>query len=306
MAEVALDSDPVDTPTDAPTDAPAPATGAPGSALADTPDAPVVTPADWPADWRTKLAAGDEKALKRLERFQSPADILKSYRALEQKVSSGEIKAVTPFPDKGTAAEQKAWRTEQGLPETPDKYDLKLDNGLVIGDADKPIIDEFLKDAHGRNMPPGMVKSTVEWYFKNQEALRIAQEKADIELGAKTQDELRGDWGNDYRRNINQIKALLGTAPEGVSELIEGARLADGSPLANHPGALRFLASLAHQINPVATVVPNASGNVASAIDDEIKSIETTMREKPAAYRKDKGMQDRYKELLGARSRVKN
>src|SRR5512135_169053 len=46
---------------------------------------------DWPDDWREKLAGNDEKALKRLGRFASPAGIFKSFRELEAKFSRGEL-----------------------------------------------------------------------------------------------------------------------------------------------------------------------------------------------------------------------
>jgi hypothetical protein len=73
----------------------------------------------WGDGWREHLAAGDDKARARLERFQTPTDIFKSYRALEQRVSSGELKANLPFPDKGTDEEKAAWRKDAGIPTSP-------------------------------------------------------------------------------------------------------------------------------------------------------------------------------------------
>ena len=65
-----------------------------GDASAETIEASA--PADWPADWRQKLAGEDKKTLERLGRMASPADLFKSYRALEQKVSAGELKKGLP------------------------------------------------------------------------------------------------------------------------------------------------------------------------------------------------------------------
>src|SRR3546814_16344446 len=61
----------------------------------------------WPDDWREQMAAGDEKELKRLQRFTSPLTMRKSQHALEQQLSSGEFKtAVGPDapPDQNAQA----------------------------------------------------------------------------------------------------------------------------------------------------------------------------------------------------------
>ncbi len=68
----------------------------------------------------------------RLDRFDSPAAVAKSYRELEAKVSSGELKApVKPPAADAKPEEVAAWRKEQGLPETAQAYveGLKLPNG---------------------------------------------------------------------------------------------------------------------------------------------------------------------------------
>ena len=54
-----------------------------------TPPAPPVAepPADWNPDWREKIAKGDEKMLKRLSRFASPAALAESYVQVSSKLS---------------------------------------------------------------------------------------------------------------------------------------------------------------------------------------------------------------------------
>src|SRR5687767_3918859 len=53
--------------------------------------------AKWPDNWRQEMTGGDEKELKQAERYLTPADVWKKTRSLEQKLSSGEYKAVVPF-----------------------------------------------------------------------------------------------------------------------------------------------------------------------------------------------------------------
>lgn len=256
----------------------------------------------WTDGWRQQLAANDEKEVKRLERFNSPEDIYRSYRALEQRMSSGELRSVLPKDAK--PEELAKWRTENGVPEAPDKYDLKFENGLVVGEEDKPIIDGFLKVAHGRNYTNEQVKDAVAWYYGEVDRQAEERNQQDQQATQKAQDELRAKWGNDYRGNMNRIHAMLDTAPQGVKEEFLAGRLADGTPIGSSTKMLEYMAHLARQINPVATVVPGAGGNITGAIEDEIGKIEKVMRENRSAYNKDEKMQSRYRELLDARSRL--
>lgn len=265
------------------------------------PSEPAADPQDWPDDWRTKLAGGDEKTLKKLERFNSVNDVVKWAQNLEKKMSSGEFKQA--LDDDATEEEVKQWREQNGIPESPDGYDLDVD-GLVVGDDDKPYLDEFLKEAHESNMPNEMVQKVVAWHYQNIEQQKEAMAEADADFQAEAQQALREEWGGEYKQNINQIKNLLSTAPEGIEERLLGGRTADGKVVGNDPETLKWLSGLARQINPVATVVPGAGANQASAVQDEISQIETTMRTEPDKYWKDPKMQARLQELYSAQERL--
>lgn len=267
----------------------------------DKPTEPAGAPQDWPDDWRTRLAGNDEKTLKKLERFSSINDVVKWAQNLEKKMSSGEFKQA--LDDDATEEEVKQWREQNGIPENPDGYDLDVD-GLVVGEDDKPFLDEFLKEAHESNMPNEMVQKVVAWHYQNIEQQKEAMAEADADFQAEAQQTLREEWGGEYKQNINQIKNLLSTAPEGIEERLLGGRTADGKVVGNDPETLKWLSGLARQINPVATVVPGAGANQASAVQDEIAQIETTMRTEPDKYWKDPKMQSRLQELYQAQERL--
>lgn len=256
----------------------------------------------WGDGWRDQLSAGDEKAAARLQRFDSPEAIWRSYRAMEQRMSSGELRSALPKDAK--PEEVTKWRQENGIPESPDKYNLTFEDGLVIGDEDKPIIDGFLKSAHTANMTGEQVKGALSWYYGEVERQSSEREAADKKVQTETEDALRGKWGNDYRTNLNRINALLDTAPTGLKDAFLHGRLADGTPIGSSAGMLEFMALLSRQINPVGTVVPGAGANMGNAIADEITKIEKVMREDRKAYNKDEAMQARYRELLSARERL--
>lgn len=276
------------------------------SALSDIEDKPVAAPADWPEDWRDKFADGDEKELKRLGRFKSPVDIMKSYRAMETKLSSGDLKA-------GLAAdasedEVAAYRKDNGIPEAPDGYLESLPDGLVVGEDDKAMADSFLERVHAKNAPPEFVNEALSWYQDLKETEASQRSEADEQARVNSTDELRGEWGGQYTPTMNSIKAMLQSGPtqeDGTfDELVMQSRTADGTPFASHPDVLRWLADQSKLANPAGFITPAAGKTQAQSIQDEMAEIEKVMRTNRSAYNKDQKMQARYLELAGAQEKL--
>ncbi len=260
----------------------------------------------WPDQWRQQMAGDDAKALKQLERYESPAAIWKKARALEQRLSSGELRST--LPNDANEEQVKAWRAENGIPEAPEKYDLTFPDGLVIGEEDKPAIDDFLKAAHKANYSPDQVKESVRWYYDFQERQTEVRAQADERIKQESEDALRGEWGQDYRGNLQRVHNLLDAAPGGLKEQLLNGRLADGTPIGSSPDALRWIVQVARELNPTGVIAPNAGGNVGQAIDDEIAKFEKMMGDRTSDYWKgpmaDKN-QARLRDLYAARERSK-
>ncbi len=305
------DPAPAPQPTPAPTPTPTPApdpSPAPAPEPAPSPS-PTPAPADgyWPEDWRTNLSGGDEKLLKRLERYQSPGDITKALIGLQTKISAGEMRSI--LPKNATQEQINAWREENGIPASPDKYDLKLDKGLVIGETDQPVIDNILKAVHEKNGSHEIATGMAQLYFKLKEDSEVAQQELDRTAAQKAEDALRTEWGSEFRPNLNAIDNLFAMAPAELKDLIKFGRLADGSPIMANAGAIKWLNQLAREINPATTLIPNAGANLSGAIDDEIKKIETDMgapkgTKEYKAYWEDDKRQARYRDLLNARDKA--
>lgn len=256
----------------------------------------------WREDWRTQIAGTDEAIAKRLSRYSSPKDVANALLSVQNRISAGELRSA--LPKNATDDQVKAWRQENGIPEAPDKYELKLADGLVVGDDDKPLIDNLLKSMHKVNAPAGIASEVVNFYYATKEAEEAARQQKDADAARASSDALHAEWGAEFRPNMNMIEGLLDTAPAGVKDLIKFGRLSDGTPIMAHPDAIRWLNNMAREINPVTTVVPNAGANVSGAIDDELKKIETTMRTDRKAYNADEKMQQRYRDLLNAKERA--
>jgi len=260
----------------------------------------------WPEDWRQRIAGEDEKALKRLARYGSPADVGKALLEAQNKLASGKHKQSAEAPPEGASEEElTAWRKENGIPETPDGYMDALPDGLVIGDDDKAILDSFLAQAHATNRSPADVAGVMDWYVGMQEQLAEEQQKADAEFRLGSRDELRDEWGADYKSNINMISGAFVDAPEGLRDSIMGARMPDGSLLGDNVAAVQWLSGLGRQLNPAAALLPSDGQGGIASIDEEIASIEKMMKNNRKAYNADTKIQERYRELVAARDRIR-
>ena len=113
-------------------------------------------------------------------------------------------------------------------------------------------------------------------------------------------------WGAEYTGNINLINGMLSSAPEGVRENILGARLADGTELANHPDTLKWLASMARTVNPQITVDLPGSGGIED-LNTEIARLHKLSGDYNGEYWKGpmaQQNQDKYAKLLAERERI--
>lgn len=261
----------------------------------------------WPADWQDRVSKGDEKRAAVLKRYASPEAVADALIAAQNRIRSGELRPTLPANAK--PEELATWRKDNGIPEKPADYDLKFDNGVVIGEQDKPVIDKFLAAAHEQNMRPEQVKATVAWYYQEQE--RIAEEMAqrDEEHRLETLDALNVEWGKDFRREINMIHGVLARFPDDVRQALEGARLPDGRGLFNHPEVMRGFAAIARELNPAGVLAPSGGGDIAQTLKTEIEQIEKWMsapRKSPDGkkYWEDDKVQARYRDLLDMRMKM--
>jgi hypothetical protein len=298
----------------APTSSPPPASAPPTSpSILGTPpadgaavDPPAAHPATWPADWRDQFAAGDPKVKAKLDRYTTPADLAKAYRSMEAKLSSGELKSTVPFPEKGTHAEQQAWRQAQGVPDRPEDYKIELKNGMVVGEADKPIVDEFTKRAHELNWTPKQVSDVLQFYYDRQDAQTQQLNELDAQRKLSAEDTLRAELGNEYRATVNMVNNYLSADPDFAERLL-GGRLADGTRIADDPAFIKWMANQVREINPLAALVPAGADQVRT-VSDRKASLEAMMGDRNSEYWKGpkaEAMQAEYRAILEAQDRAR-
>jgi hypothetical protein len=249
------------------------------------------------------MAGGDDKLLGFLGRFHSKDAAVKAWKQQHDDIRSG--KWVKPLDENASDEDKAAWNKLLGVPDKPEGYFEKLPDGLVVGDDDRPGLERVLAKAHAAGVPSSAANAMIEGYYDWADEQIAAEAEANDNARKAGEDALRAEWGGDYRRNLNALQNHLQTLPEAVSEALLGGRDANGIALANNPAMIKWLASLALDANPLATVVPGAGANAGTAIAEEIASIENFMRTNRAAYNRDEAKQARLRQLYDAREKMK-
>jgi hypothetical protein len=275
----------------------------PAPAPADTPapqPAPAPAAQDWPDDWRVKLADGDEKKAKSWEKYNSPKDVAHAYKSLEQQLSSGEY--VKRLPKDAKPEQVAEWRKNNGIPESADKYDFNLPDGLVLGEEDLTVARDFATAMHGVNADQKTVQTALTWWTKNQQVAMQAMQERDAEQSKKTEDVLRAEWGGEYRMNEAAIGNALAGMPEDLSAAVREARAPDSTRLFDNPNFRSYLLKQAYLENPARMVVPGGDGNSIDNINQQLEEIKRISQTEPQRYMKDTAMQERRQKLLQAQS----
>lgn len=229
----------------------------------------------WPDDWREKIAGDDAKFMKRLQRFTSFDAFVKSQRALEAKLSSGEYKRA--LPEDATEEEKAQWRSENGIPDKPDGYEFPTIKGHEWSDTDKAIASQFLADLHAADTPAPVAQAALSWYakFQQQQAERIAEiDRADKEA---REDALRAEYApGEYRAHLKLARDMLNDddfiSPD-LRQALASARTADGRRLLLHPDLTRFLAERGLEKRGGAGLISGEAGARIGSRIEEIKRI---------------------------------
>jgi hypothetical protein len=283
-------------------------TGAPASTGA-AQQSTAAAASGWGDDWRTRMAAGSTdpgKEAQQLARYESPEQVWRKARELERKISSGEYRTTLP---KGASPEETArWRTENAIPAKPEDYKINMPAGRQAPKEDDGFLKSFLKSAHDAHYTQAQLDAALTTFYAevdNQQNLIADNER---KLSQETEDKLRQEWGADYRPNKAMAEALLARAPDGFRDRFLNGYLADHTPIKASADAWKWLVQMEREINPAATVVPGAGGDLGKTIATELGELKALMGNPNSKYWKGpeaEKLQERYRQLLAADEKLK-
>jgi hypothetical protein len=255
---------------------------------------------DFPDDWREKLAKGDDKKLARLKRYTSVEAALLAGFAAQDKIRSGDYK-VAELAEDASPEEKKAFYEERGIPAEAKAYDIPKVAGHQWTEADTPVLDAFKEVAHKHQLPQGAMNGIAEWYARQLQAASEAREQQIIAIDTAdketTTEALRAEFGAEYKPTLALMKRLLADSehmPDGLGELIAGARDANGRRLLNNPAMARMLAQQARDAyGDGGFITPDAAARHSTRKAE----IERIMKSDMKTYY-DQGLDKEYGEIL--------
>ncbi|MES2671616.1 MAG: hypothetical protein V4673_14530 [Pseudomonadota bacterium] len=210
------------------------------------------------------------------------------------------------LPENATDAQKAEWRKENGIPDSPEGYEVKLPDGIVVGESDKPLVADYQKFAHATGMSPADFNKTLGFYYQLQNQQLAAQATADVGFHDNAVATLTQEWGGQeqYTRNTNIIGNFMASVPQEFQADLLAARTPDGRKLGDQPQFLKWAAEMGRMVNPAATLMPN-SNNPPAAVNARHAEIKAWMSAAEGSedwkkYWKSDAVQAEYRELISA------
>lgn len=234
-----------------------------------------VVHADFPEDWKEKWiekAGGDKKLANKIKRFKHPSDTLVSLLALEKKLSSGEYKRV--LPKDATDEEKAAYRKEEGIPEEAKDYTLATVKDHEWNEVDESVIGALFPAFHQAEISQDKADILVSAYGELAKQMQENQVEADREFRIAGEENLRVEYGADYRANMGVFQKALKDQeliPGDLEAVLSTARTKDGQRLLNHPDFAKFVIGLGVEKYGEQSLL---SGDAKSTASSRIKELE--------------------------------
>ena len=149
--------------------------------------------------WKMQLS-DDLKANRNLDKFDGYTSLARSYLELEGKMGN----MISVPGEEASDEERAAFYGKIGRPETADKYDLSLKDGIpeYLKNSLAGSEESFRKRLHKSGVPQSAAAEIYNWI---QDELKIGDEamasfqKSQLEASEKT---LREEWKGDFDKNV--------------------------------------------------------------------------------------------------------
>jgi len=227
--------------------------------------APATAPAEQSSSWKNSISEEFRKDPS-IEKFTEIDALAKSYINATRMI--GQDKIVIPTKNSTQEAWDEAYQ-KLGRPESPDKYNLKVESDVV--NMDENAIKSFAEQSHKLGLNNKQAEGILDFYKNNMEG-SAQQSKIDTETAqAQSEQELRSEWGRDFDAKVQQAGAI---AKANINPEVLDMTLSNGIRLGDHPEVIKGFAKIAGMMSED-KIVSTESENVNSVadIESEISSI---------------------------------
>lgn len=217
------------------------------------------------ANWVAGLQFEDNRTLVEAKQWKTADDAIRSYRELETHAS----KALKVPEADASADDWNAFYGKLGRPETPDKYELKLNTEAVPEGFpyDEKSAIEFRTWAHEAGLTPAQAQTLHDKFVGVQAGGFTAARDAMAKAEGDTHREIVMQWGDPdtdgYKQNLEYTSRAIGQL--GLKDELTrlGALSADGAVLS--PKIAFALSKVGKEMYGEDTTVLNAGGTIRAA-----------------------------------------
>lgn len=224
-------------------------------------------------NWVAGLREEDNRTLVEAKQWKSADDAIKSYRDLEAHAG----KAVTVPGADATAEDWNAFYGKLGRPESPDKYELKLNTEAVPQDFpyDEKSAIEFRTWPHEAGLSPQQAQSLHDKFVGQQAGVFTSTLEQRAKAEGDAHRAITSQWGDPdtdgYKHNLEYTSRAINQL--GLKEsLVKGGILSSqGSVL--DPTVAFALAKVGKEMYGEDSTVTNASGSLNNPFSDEHENL---------------------------------
>ena len=226
---------------------------------------PATAPAEQSSSWKNSISEEFRKDPS-IEKFTEIDALAKSYINATRMI--GQDKIVIPTKNSTQEAWDEAYE-KLGRPESPDKYNLKIESDVI--NMDENAIKSFAEQSHKLGLNSKQAEGILDFYKNNMEG-SAQQAKIDTETAqAQSEQELRSEWGRDFDAKVQQAGAI---AKANINPEVLDMTLSSGIRLGDHPEIIKGFSKIANMMSED-KIVSTESENVNSVadIESEISAI---------------------------------
>lgn len=225
------------------------------------------------ANWVAGLQVEDNRTLVEAKQWKSADDAIKSYRDLEAHAG----KAITVPGADATAEDWNAFYGKLGRPESPDKYELKLNTEAVPQDFpyDEKSAIEFRTWAHEAGLTPQQAQSLHDKFVGQQAGVFTSAREQMVAAEGDAHRAITSQWGDpdtdSYKHNLEYTSRAISQL--GLKDsLVKGGILSpQGSVL--DPTVAFALAKVGKEMYGEDSTATNASGSLNNPFSDEHENL---------------------------------
>jgi len=238
-----------------------------------------VTPED--NSWQARYLPDDLKENATLQKFKDVGGLSSSYLSMQEMLGS-RVKVPT---EESTDEERSDFYTKLGRPETPDKYELQIDERFSQNPQDQQKIQEFREKAFEQGFSNKQAQKAVDFYTDMINGAMIDQDAVLGQARVSAETALKKEWGvTQYDKNLAlSRRAFNRFADDDLKKFV------NENGISNNVAMIKFLHKIGTAFNEPEMA---GAGKDSASIDSDSARIEIDAMMKDSKHKYHKALFD--------------